>query len=432
MNRYEQEYRDKLVTVEEALSHIKTGDVIGTGQCANEPTAIFDEMHTLRGKVRDIQMYGPMCFLPHEFMQNPLYADTFHIDVAFLMGDTRKSHAAGALNYYPVDLHNGPERWLSIRDCNVFITAVTPMDKHGYFKIPLCLIHERTFLEAADLVIVQVNPNLPDVWGDTEVHISDVDYIVEAATPLPYLPESNPSERDLVIGGYIAEQIHDGDCIQLGIGGIPDAAALSLGDKHDLGVHSEMLTNSMVTLVEQGVITGKKKTLHEGKIVGTFAFGTQKLYDMLDGNPGVRLFRGNYVNDPWVVAKNDNFISVNSCLSVDLTGQVCSESIGSRQYSGTGGQSDMAVGASHARNGRNIIAVAATKKGGTVSSITPQLAPGSIVSLSRNEVDCIVTEFGIAWLKGRSVRQRVENLIAVAHPDFRAELRRQADALKLW
>ena len=432
MNRYQQEYRDKLVSIEEALSHIKTGDVIATSQCANEPTAVFDAMHTLQGRIGPVKMYGPMCFLPHKFMQDPACSDTFEIDVAFLMGDTRKSHAARALNYYPTDLHNGPARWMTVNDCNVFIAAVTPMDRHGYFKIPLCLIHEKAFLEAADMVILEVNSNLPSVWGDTEVHISQVDYIVEADSPLPYLPESTPSETDMTIGGYVAEMIQDGDTIQLGIGGIPDAAALSLMDKHDLGVHSEMITNSMVTLVENGVITGRKKSIHKGKIVGTFAYGTQKLYDMLDNNPGVQLLRGDYVNDPWVVAQNDNFVSVNSCLAVDLSGQICSESIGSRQYSGTGGQVDMAVGASHARGGRNIIAVPATKKGGTVSSITAQLAPGSIVTLSRNEVDCVVTEFGVAWLKGRNVRQRVENLIAVAHPDFRAELRADAEKYMLW
>ena len=432
MNRYQEEYKRKLVTIEEALSHIKTGDVIGTSQCANEPTAIFDAMHTLHGKIGPVKIYGPMCFLPHPFMLDPQYRETFNMDVAFLMGDTRKSHRVGALNYYPTDLHNGPSRWMSVNDVNVFITAATPMDKHGYMKIPLCLIHEKAFFEAADRIIVQVNENLPDVWGDTEIHVSDVDYIVEAASPLPYLPESVPDETEMVIGRYISELINDGDTIQLGIGGIPDAAALSLTDKHDLGVHSEMITNSMVTLVEQGVITGKKKSLHKGKIVGTFAFGTQRLYDMLDCNPGVMLRRGDYVNDPWVVAQNDNFVSVNSCLSVDLTGQVCSESIGSRQYSGTGGQSDMAVGAAHAKGGRNFIAAPSTRKGGTVSTITAQLAPGSVVSLSRNQVDCIVTEYGVAWLKGRNIRQRVNNLIAVAHPDFRAELRKQADALMLW
>ena len=306
------------------------------------------------------------------------------------------------------------------------------MDKHGYFQIPLCLIHEREFLDHADRIIVQVNPNLPRVYGDTEFHIRDVDCVVEAATPLPYLPESQPSELETTIGQYVASLIRDGDTIQLGIGGIPDAAAFALMDKHDLGIHSEMLTNTMVDLVEAGVITGRKKSLHPGKIVGTFAYGTQRLYDMLDQNPSVRMLRGSYVNDPAVVAQNDNFVSVNSCLSVDLTGQICSESIGSRQYSGSGGQVDMAVGAAHSKGGRSIIAVASTKKGGTVSSITAQLAAGSVVTLNRNEVDCVVTEYGIAYLKGRSVRERVENLIAVAHPDFRADLRKQANDLYLW
>ena len=306
------------------------------------------------------------------------------------------------------------------------------MDRHGYFMIPLCLIHEKTFLEAADRVILQVNPNLPRIYGDTEVHIRDVDMIVEAETPLPYLPENTPNELELTIGNYVASLVHDGDCIQLGIGGIPDAAALALKDKHDLGVHSEMITNSMVELVKQGVITGRKKNFMPGKIVGTFAYGTQELYDMLEENPSVRMLRGETVNNPQIVAQNDNFVSINACLSVDLTGQVCSESIGSRQYSGSGGQSDMAVGAAHSKGGRNIIATASTKHGGTVSTITPQLEPGSIVTLSRNELDYVVTEYGIAPLRGRSVRQKVRNLIAVAHPDFRPELQAQAEKLMLW
>ena len=432
MNQYEELYRQKLVTVEEALTHIHDGDVVATSQCANEPTAIFQQMHTLKGRVKGVRMYAPMCFNVHPFMQDPEIRESIDMDVAFLMGATRKSREAGALSYYPADLHNGPTRWMEVNGCNVFITAATPMDKHGYFQIPLCLIHERDFLEKADRIIVQVNPNLPRVYGDTEFHIRDVDCIVEAATPLPYLPESQPSELETTIGRYVASLIHDGDTIQLGIGGIPDAAAFALMDKHDLGIHSEMITNTMVDLVEAGVVTGRRKNLHPGKIVGTFAYGTQRLYDMLDENPSVRMLRGSYVNDPAVVASNDNFISVNSCLSVDLTGQVCSESIGSRQYSGSGGQVDMAVGAAHSKGGCSIIAVASTKRGGTVSSITPQLTAGSVVTLSRNEVDYIVTEYGIAQIRGCSVRRRVENLIAVAHPDFRAELRKQADALMLW
>ena len=432
MNIYESQYREKLVTLEEALDSLRDGDVIGTSQCANEPTAFFDAMHTLRGKGKKYRMFAPMCFQQHEFMTDPVYRDTFDMDITFLMGATRRGREAGLFSFYPGDLHNGAPRWLSVHGCDVFIAAATPMDKHGYMKIPLCLIHEKAFLEAADRVILQINPNLPNIYGDTEVHIRDVDMVVEAATPLPYLPKSHPDEVEQTIGSYIASMVNDGDCIQLGIGGIPDAAAMALMDKHDLGVHSEMITNSMADLVEAGVITGRKKNYMTGKMVGTFAYGTQELYDLLDENPSMMMLRGETVNDPWVVARNDNFVSINACLSLDLTGQICSESIGSRQFSGSGGQADMAVGGAHAKNGRSIIAVASTKKNGTISSINAQLAPGSVVTLSRNEVDYVVTEYGIAPIRGRSVRQRVENLIAVAHPDFRAELRKDAERLLLW
>lgn len=432
LNRYEIQYNEKKVTLEEALDSLRDGDIIATSQCANEPTAFFDAMHTLRGKGKKYRVFAPMCFQPHEFMTNPIYQDTFDMDITFLMGATRKGREAGLFSFYPGDLHNGASRWLSVNGCNVFLAAATPMDKHGYLKVPLCLIHERTFMEAADRIILQVNPNLPEIYGDTEIHISQVDMVVEAATPLPLLPKSVPSEIETTIGAYVASLVEDGDCIQLGIGGIPDAAAMALMDKHNLGVHSEMITNSMLDLVEAGVINGRKKTLFPGKIIGTFAYGTQDLYDLLDSNPSVRMLRGETVNDPFVVSQNDNFVSINSCLSVDLTGQVCSESIGSRQYSGSGGQADMAVGAAHAKNGRNIIAVSATKRGGAISSINAQLEPGSIVTLSRNEIDYLVTEYGIAPLRGRSIRQRVENLISVAHPDFRPQLREDAQRLKLW
>ena len=432
MNQYQREYQSKLVTVEEALDSLQTGDIIATSQCANEPTALFDAMHRLQGTGKRFRMFAPMCFQPHEFLSDPKYRDTFDMDVTFLMGATRKAREEGLLSFYPGDLHNGAPRWLSVHGCNVFLGAATPMDQHGYMKIPLCLIHEKTFLEKADRVILQINPNLPSIYGDTEVHIRDVDMVVEAATPLPYLPKTQPTELEKTIGGYIASMVHDGDCIQLGIGGIPDAAAQALMDKHDLGIHSEMLTNSMVDLVRAGVITGRRKNYFPGKMVGTFAYGTQELYDLLNENPSVRMLRGETVNDPANVAKNDNFVSINSCLAIDLTGQVCSESIGSRQYSGSGGQADMAVGAVHSKGGRGIIAMASTKHQGTVSSITAQLEAGSVVTLSRNEVDYVVTEYGIAPLRGRSVRQRVENLIAIAHPDFRGELRKQANHWKLW
>lgn len=432
MNIYESLYRDKLVTVQEALDSLQDGDIISTSQCANEPTAFFDQFHTLIGTGKHFRFFAPICFAPHNFWDAPGFGETFDTDITFMTGNTRKVRERNQMSFYPSDLHNGASRWIEVNGCTVFIAAATPMDSHGYMQIPLCLIHERDFLEAADRVILQINPNLPHICGDTEVHIRDVDMVVEAATPLPILPQTAPNEVETIIGQHVASLIPDGACIQLGIGGIPDAAAMALMNKHDLGVHSEMLTNSMVDLVEAGVITGKEKTLYPGKMIGTFAFGAQRLYDMLDNNPSVRMLRGGTVNDPWVIAKNDNFYSVNGCLSVDLSGQVCSESIGHRQYSGSGGQVDMAIGAAHSKNGCNIMVLPSTQKNGTISTITATMTPGSIITLTRNELDYVVTEYGIAPIRGRSVRQRVENLIAIAHPDFRPELRAEANRLMIW
>ena len=427
------EYQKKLTTIDAVLDSIQSGSVLTASQAANEPTAIFDRLHELYGRVHNVKMYGPMCCFEHPFMMDPKYRDTFDIDVAFLMGDTRKSLASNSISYFPSHMHDGAQRWMDANGApELFLCAVSPMDKHGYFTIPLCLAHERSFFNAAKRVAVQVNPNLPRTRGDTAIHVSQVDMIVEAATPLPYLPKSQPTETDQAIGRYVASLVNDGDCIQLGIGGIPDAAAMSLMDKHDLGLHTEMLTNSIVDLMEAGVLNNRKKNFHNGRCICTFALGTQELYDMVDDNPGVEFYSGSYVNDPRIIGQNDHFISVNSGLAVDLTGQVCSESIGSRMYSGTGGQNDFAEGASYSKGGRSVICVKATKKNNTISSIVAQHATGSVVTLSRNTVDYIITEYGIAPMRGRSVRQRVENLIAVAHPDFRAELRKQADELHLW
>ncbi len=430
---YYGEYQRKLTTVDAVLESIRSDSVLTASQAANEPTAIFDRLHELHGLVHNIKMYGPMCCFAHPFMTDPIYRDTFDIDVAFLMPDTRKSLANNSVSYFPSHMHDGAQRWMADNGVpDVFICAVSPMDRHGYFTIPLCLAHERSFFDAAKKVIVQVNPNLPRTRGDTAIHISDVDMIVEAATELPYLEKSEPTRIDKAIGGYVSTLIHDGDCIQLGIGGIPDAAAMSLMDKHDLGLHTEMLTNSIVDLINAGVLTNKKKNIHKGRCICTFALGTQELYDMVDDNPGIEFYSGSYVNDPRVIGRNDNFVSVNSGLAVDLTGQVCSESIGSQMYSGSGGQCDFAEGANYSKGGRNIICVKAARKNDSLSSIVAQHAPGGVVTLSRNTVDYIITEFGIAPMRGRSVRQRVENLIAVAHPDFRSELRQQADQLHLW
>ena len=431
---YQAQYAAKLVSVDEALSHIRDGDVIGAGAAAGEPARLLERLSSLNGRVHGLKYYSGLGMRNYPFLSDPACRESFTVDNVFMMAPGRASHRKGLSNVYPNHLHNGSARWLEHSPVNVFMVAVTPMDRHGYFRMSMCLIHEREMLEQADLVIVEVTPDMPVICGDTEVHISQVDYIVEGDGKMPEIPASEPTAVEQAIGAHIAELVHDGDTIQLGIGGIPDAVGRGLMSKHDLGVHTEMITNSILDLVAAGVVTGRKKTLHRGKIVGAFTLGSRDLYDFLDQNPGILLMPGAYVNNPSVIAQNDNMVSINTTLNVDLTGQCASESIGSLQYSGSGGQCDTAIGALHAKGGRNIIAVksVAHTKSGDVSAINAQLPLGSVVTLSRNDVDYIVTEYGVAPMRGRSVRERVDNLVAIAHPDYREQLRQDAQRLMLW
>lgn len=427
MNRYEEEYESKLMTADEAVSLIGNNEVVGTSQCVCTPRAIFGRLHTIYDRIEHMRMFAPMVTDDELFMSESKYADKFQLDGTFFMQANRRSNEAGVTSFYPGDLHMSARRWVREHKPTLFIGMATPMDRHGYMQISMCQIHERVIMNECDRIILEINPNLPRVYGDTEVHISQVQAVVESENPLPVLPKSAPSELELEIGRNIASLVNDGDCIQLGIGGIPAACAAALIGKRDLGLHTEMIPSTVVELVESGTLTGRRKNLHNGKIIAAFAYGTQELYDMLDENPSVRILSGEYVTNPTVIAANDNFVSINTAMGVDLTGQICSESIGTRQFSGSGGQADTAAGAIHSNGGRSIIAVASTKKKGTVSAITSVLAPGSIVTLSRNIVDYIITEYGIAKMRGCSVRERAENLISIAHPDFRAELRRDAE-----
>ncbi|KYZ76460.1 acetyl-CoA hydrolase [Anaerosporomusa subterranea] len=418
--------------MDEALALIKSGDEIVAGFCGGEPMAILKQLHTIKDRVTDVTVWYSLGMGKYEFFTNPELKLHFTTNSWFHGFGAREAHSLGTVSFQPGHLHNAFTRKIEVKPPNVFIGTVTPMDQHGYVKTSLSVLYEKTFVEHADLVIMEVNPHLPNVGGDTELPIDLVDYFVEVDRPIPVLPTAEVQELDKIIGGYVASLVNDGDTIQLGIGGIPNAVALAFMDKKDLGVHTEMITSSMAALAEAGVITGSKKSLHRGKMIGTFALGNQKLYDFLDGNPSVQLLRGNYVNNPFVIAKNDNMVSINTALQVDLSGQVCSESIGLRTYSGSGGQNDTAEGAIHAKNGRSIIALYSTAKNGTISAIQPWLTPGAAVTLSRNNIDYIVTEYGIAPMKARTIKQRVENLIAIAHPDFRSELREMAFKHEIW
>ncbi len=431
MNKYQELYDSKKSTVDEILSVIKTGDCIGIAAAAMEPRTISAELHKLHGKVKDINIITAANFLTYPYLEDEKMKETFTVDSFFFQAPHRNAFKLGIANHVPSHLHDCIRRRMDYKKPNVYIGSATPMDKHGYVYLSLSLYMDKDILENADIVILEINPNLPRLGGDTEVHISEIDHILEVNTPILTNPPSQLSETEKIIGKHVASLIDDGDTIQIGIGGIPDAVAAELVGKKDLGIHTELLTPSMGTLIEAGVITNKKKTLNPGKIVATFAFGDQKLYDMLDNNPTVMMKRGSYTNCLETIQAHDNMVSINTAIQVDLTGQVCSESIGTRHFSGTGGQNDFANGATHAKNGRSIIAIRSTAKKGTVSTITPMLEQGAVVTLSRNTIDYIVTEYGIAALRGRSIKERVQNLIAVAHPDFRAELEAAAQELYL-
>lgn len=433
-------YEGKRVTIEEALTHIKSEDHVVSALAAAEPKGLLSNLHTIEGRVQNVIVSTCLPMLDYNYYSDPAYAGTFLMEGWFYTPVMRKMHRERMVSFIPNHLHLAGERRMDHRPVNVFIGTASPMDRQGYLSLSLSATYERKVAEQADIVILEVNRQMPRTFGDTTIHIHEVDIIVENDYPVPELPTTEPNQKDEQIGKFIADEIADGSTIQLGIGGIPNAVTKQLFDKKDLGIHTEMFTDGMVDLFEAGVITGRKKTLMPNKMIATFALGTRKLYDFIEDNPGVQILNGSWVNDPYVIGKNDRMVSINTTLEIDLTGQCCSEAIGHRQFSGTGGQADTAIGAQMAKEGKSFIALYSTAdvriRGSderkTISKIVPSLAEGATVSLSRNDVDYVVTEYGIASLRGTSIRERVERLIAIAHPDFRDWLREEAEKRMIW
>lgn len=427
----------KIISVEKALKLVKDNDIIVTGLGAAEGKAFLTELHTLHGKVKNVTVTNCLPMGDYQFFTNPEYKDTFYLDGWFYSPAMRKAHVNGNISFIPNHLHLAAVKRLDHTHTNIYIGAASMPDEHGYVSLSTSNTYEKRMLEDADTVILEINPNYPRTFGDVQVHVNDVDYFIQTDYAVPELPDVPCNEKDLIIGKQIAALINDGDCIQLGIGGIPNAVAESLMDKKDLGIHTEMLTTNMAKLAKAGVVTGKNKQLHKGKMVGAFAMGSKELYDYINNNPAVEILDGAYVNDPYVIAQNDNQISINTTLEVDLTGQCCSESLGSKQFSGSGGQVDTAVGAQMSKNGKSIIALYSTamvtnKQTGEkeeISKIVAQLKPGAAVTLSRNDIHYLCTEYGMVNLRGTNLRERVELIISVAHPKFRDELRQQAKDL---
>ncbi|MGE5633222.1 MAG: acetyl-CoA hydrolase/transferase family protein [Caulobacteraceae bacterium] len=433
---YKQEYQSKLIDVDKALSMVESDTDIVSALAVAEPYEFMSRLHEVADRVHNVNVLTCINMGDYKFFTDLEMKGHFTNAAWFYTATIRKSHPFGTTGYIPNHLHISARDRLHYKKPHIFIGSSAPMDKHGYFNLSVSCTYEKEFVETADIVILEVNENYPRTYGDTNIHISDVDFFYESKRPIPIFPYAESSDKDRIIGQYIADLVEDGSTIQLGIGGIPNAVSEALKTKKDLGVHTELLTEGMIDLYEAGVITNKRKTIHRGKFVATMALGTDRLYKFIDHNPGVEMLRGSYVNDPETLAKNYKMVSINTSMEVDLTGQCCSESLGHIQFSGTGGQADTARGAQMSEGGKSIIALYSTtfskKANQTVSKIVPLLAPGAGVTLQRNDVDYIVTEYGVAHLRGRTVRERANNLIAVAHPDFREELREAADKYMLW
>ncbi len=336
--------------------------------------------------------------------------------------NTREAIKEGRADYTPCYFFEVPKLMATSLKPDVAVISVTKPNEEGYCSLGVSVDYTMAAAKEAATVIAQVNEHMPFTAGNSMIHVSDVDCFVEAHQPIHELAPPSIGETEMAIAKHCASLIEDGDTLQLGIGAIPDAVLKCLADKRDLGIHSEMISDGVVEMVEAGVITNRKKSSHKGKIISTFLMGTKRLYDFVDGNPDVEMHPVDYVNNPYEIMKNDNLVSINSCVQVDFMGQVAAESIGAMQISGVGGQVDFVRGASLSRNGRSIIAMPSTAKNGKVSRIVPNLDHGCAVTTPRNDVDYIITEHGIAHLKGKSLRERAKALIEIADPEFRHEL----------
>ena len=422
-----EKYQKKQISVDEAVAKIGSGMQIFV-QHVPEPQTIMDHFHTVANRVANVQVFSVMTTKPYEFIMDPGMKGHFELCSWFHGNGARAGKKAGTVSFVPAFLHAQFDDFLRTRKADIFYGSCTPPDKHGFVSLSIGNTYEKTAIERAGLVIMEVSDRYPRTCGDTEVHIDDIDFFVEGNKPVPTISSREPDEIDLAIGSHIAELVEDESTIQLGIGEIPNAVGKCLKGKKDLGVHTEMLVDSMLELHQLGVITNKKKAFYPGKFVCAFVLGSQGLYDWVDENMSVLVMRGEWVNHPYVVRQNSKMVSINTCIMVDLTGQVMSEAIGSDHYSGTGGQFDTAFGAMTSRDrlGKTIIACRSTAKNGSASSVVSLPPPGTPVTLLRNITDYVVTEYGVARLRGRSVRERVLGLIGISHPKFRDELKEEA------
>lgn len=420
-------YGDRLVSAAEAVRTVKSGDHIFIGSGCAEPQALVralaDEESVSEGEIMHILTLGVAPYA------DPRFPGRFRHNAFFIGPNVREAVHAGHADYTPVFLSEIPGLFRSGRlRVDVALVQVSPPDRAGYASVGISVDVVKAAIEAADVVLAEVNPHMPRTHGDSFVHIRDIDAMVESATPLLELPIAEPDDVCKEIARNVAGLIPDGATIQMGIGEIPHALTPLLASKHDLGIHTEMLSDGAVDLIEGGAVTGRRKSIHKGKVVTSFCMGSRRLYDYVDDNPLFEFLGVDFVNDPFVIARHDDMVAINSALQVDLTGQVCADSIGHKFFSGIGGQVDFIRGASRSRGGKPIIAMRSTAAHDTISRIVPVLNEGAGIVTTRGDVHYVVTEYGVANLYGRTVRERSLALISIAHPSFRRELIEAAKA----
>lgn len=440
MNNFMEEYQRKLVTADEAARVVKSGDWVEYGAVLNCASDFDEALAKRKDELWDVKIRTAIGPYRHHTIEADPSGEHFVWNSWHQAGQDRKYANSKNLYFCPMNLSELPQ--MTRQDAipsEIFVVQTTPMDKHGYFNFGLSAVHSMAAIETAKIVIFEVNDKMPRCLGGNQecAHISQVDYVFESKSKsLGVLPAVPPNEVEEKIAGFILERLYNGCCIQLGIGGVPNAVGkmVAQSDLKDLGVHTEMYADAYVEMSKAGKITGACKSINKYKQVYSFAMGTAEMYEFIDDNPGLASYSIDYTNDPAVVAQIDDFVSINAAVEMDLFGQICAESVGTKQVSGTGGQLDFVIGAYHSKGGQSFVCLPSTVtiKGNVSSRIKPIITPGGIITDPRTCTDMVVTEYGIAKIKGQNTWQRAENLINIAHPDFRDELIKEAENMKIW
>jgi acyl-CoA hydrolase len=429
MQNPQEMYRSKRGSALDALDHLQDGDMIIVPTGVGEPPTLLHALSGQHQRFSDVKVAQILAMRKYGYFEQACRPHVRHASL-FFGGASRAGGQGGWCDFIPNYFSEIPaliERGLMPAD--VVFAMASPMSPHGFFALSLGTDYTMAAVAKARAVVLEVNPNVPFTHGQCHVHISQVTALVESEDPILEvgLPQIGPVQE--AIGALVAEQIEDGSTLQIGYGGIPDAVVQQLTSKRDLGIHTEMIGDGILTLVESGAVNNSRKTLMPGKMVATFALGSRRLYDFMHQNPMLEMHPSNFTNDPYIAGQNDKLVSINASLQVDLLGQCGSESIGHLPYSGTGGQVDFVRAANRSRGGKSFIVLPSTAKDGTVSRIVPTLSPGTHATTSKNDVNYVVTEWGVAQLRGKSAKQRAHALIAIAHPDFRPWLREEADKM---